>query len=242
MSQRSLFLQKLFIAGLALILNPMVYTAGWAQANTPPGSIREFIHGLVGEWVGSYEESTDGEKADNRYFRAVIRQSGPDSYEAVFNYYKPDPQTGALMKIGCSTVNTKLSPDGTATNTITGDGQVRVESGRLKPERHQLCEVLCLSPAGAVQGRGNGRIQVSGIPMGLGKNGRMVDYCSTWSKSNGLLKMSRQFKARFKVLGISKSYDIKAEFTARPGSNLNEVMKIAESSLGNKVVSPLPSK
>jgi hypothetical protein len=227
MGQRVSLRLQYFIALNALGFSLITYGFGWAQPGGRPCNLGAFIHSTIGEWVGSYQESTNGQKPDNRYFKAVIRPVGPDSYEARFDYYRPDEKTGAPVKIGGSTVAIKLGPDGTATSTIAGDGQVRTDTGRMKPEQHQLCEVLCLSSDGVLQGRGEGNIQVSGLPMGLGKNGRILDYCSTWENRNGSLKMSRQFKVRFRALGIRKTYDVKAEFIARPGGNVMEIMKTA---------------
>jgi len=241
MGQRNSLRQKVFIALGWLGFSLITCAAAWAQADARPCDIGQFIQGTVGEWVGIYEESTNGEKAENRYFRAVIKSSGADTYEALFDYFKPDDKTRTPVKVGGSTVIIKIASDGTATSTIAGDGQVRTDIGRMKPERHQLCETLNLSPDGALRGRGQGNIQVSGLPMGLGKNGRILDYCSTWEKPDGILKMSRQFKVRFRALGIRKTYDVKAEFVARPGSNLMGLIRQAERKSGSETAfSPAP--
>jgi hypothetical protein len=47
-----------------------------------------------------------------------------------------------------------------------------------------------------------------------------------------VLKMSRRCRLKFKALCFSKSYDVRTECVARPGSDLMGVIKSAESKAG----------
>lgn len=228
MRQHVSVIQMLVILAAFLMLTLITSRAGRAQANAPPNNVGSFIHSLIGEWVGTCVQSTDGKATDNKYFHAVIKQSGPDTYETVFEYYRLDPQTGATIKVGTTAMATTVAADGAATNRITGKADILIDPKTLKPEQHDLSEVLRVSPAGGLEGTGSGSIKVSGLPLGLGKNGKVQDYRSTWSQSNGVLSISQHLKVKFKVLFFSKRFTIIADYTARPGSDIVGLMKRAE--------------
>lgn len=200
---------------------------GYAQPVAQPNDAGGFIHNLIGEWIGAYEQFTDGEKLAPKYFHAVIKQSGPDTYQTIFEYYRLDGRTGAPIKVGESIMTTRVASDGTATNNIIGKGQVRIDPKTSKPEEHDLSEVLLVSPLGRLQGRGSGSISVSGMLLGMGRNGKVTDCRSAWTMSNGALKISQELKVTFRVLLFSKSFVITAEFTGNRGSDIAGLMKRA---------------
>jgi len=216
------------VFALVLVLALIASAIGYAQPTAPPASIGSFFRGLVGEWIGTCVQSTDGKATDNKYFHAIIKQSGPDTHETVFEYYRLNQQTGAPIKVGATTMATKVAADGTATNRITGKADVLINPTTLKPEQHDLSEVLRVSPSGGLEGRGSGSIKVSGMLLGLGKNGKVRNYHSTWSQSNGVLRISQHLAVKFKVLFFSKTFTIIADYTARPGSDIVGLMKSAK--------------
>lgn len=214
---------------LAVLLAVAVLSPSIGLAQSQPADVGSFIHKLTGEWVGTYEQFTNGKKADTKYCHAIVKQSGPDSYQTVMEYYRLDKNTGAPVRIGQSVMTTDVSPDGTATNSITGKGTVFIDPKTQKPEEHDLSEALRASAAG-LEGIGSGKISVSGITLGMGKNGQVSDSHSTWSINNGTLRISQDLKVNFKVLVFNKSFDVKATFTAKRGSDLNELMAKAAAS------------
>jgi hypothetical protein len=183
-----------------------------------------------GEWIGTCVQSTDAKATDNKYFHAIIKQSGPATYETVFEYYRLDPQTGAPITVGATTMATTVADNGTATNRVIGQADVLIDPKTLKPEQHDLSEVLRVSPSGGLEGTGSGTIKVSGMPLGAGKSGRVRDYRSTWSQTNGVLSLNQRLKVKFKVLFFSKSFAIIADYTARRGSDIVGLMKSASAS------------
>jgi hypothetical protein len=214
------------IAKVALTL-VVISTIGHAQPVAQSGDVRGFIHNLVGEWIGNYDQFTGGKKADTKYFHAIIKQSGPDTYQTDFEYYRLEEHTGKPIKVGESIMTTTLASDGTATNNIVGKGDVRIDPKTSKPEQHDLSEVLRVSPTGGLQGSGSGRISVSGMTLGMGKNGKVTDYRSAWTMKNGALEISQELKVKFKVLLFSKSFVITAQFTGNRGSDITGLMKRA---------------
>lgn len=204
--------------GLALVIS----AACWAQPS-PQGDSAEFFRSVVGEWIGICEQSTDGEQADNKYFRAVIRQIDDKSFNGEFTYYRYDEATRSPLHIGDATILSTIEPDGTVRNEITGRGTMLVDE-RPKPQEHEIVEVLSRADDGSLTGRMDGRISVGDLPFGLGKNGRIYDGRSTWSLDDGVLTIHQSLRAGFRVLFFSKCFTVVAHSTARRGSDVVSLM------------------
>lgn len=212
------------ILAAIMITMDIVYAQPVAQAN----DVRGFIHRLTGEWIGADEQYADGKKADTKYFHAVIKQLDQNTYQTIFEYYRLDKQTGAPIKVGESIMTTRMSPDGTAINQIVGEGEVLIDPNTSKPEQHNLSEVLRVSPVGGLDGRGSGRIKVSGMPLGMGKNGKVNNYHSIWIMNAEKLKISQDLNVKFKVLFFNKSFHFASVFIGNRGSDINGFMKSVE--------------
>jgi hypothetical protein len=200
-----------------------------AEPKAAPDNVATFLHSLVGEWIGTCVQSTDAKAAEDKYFHAIVKQLSPDSYETVFEYYRLDPQTGAPIQVGATTMSTTVARDGTATNRIIGKADVLIDPATRKPEQHDLSEVLRVSPRGGLEGTGSGTIKVSGMPLGAGKSGQVREYRSTWSQRDGVLSMSQHLNVKFKVLFFSRRFAMVADYTARRGSDIAGLMKRASS-------------
>lgn len=238
MNLRAPAIRLLSRSAIVLLLVLITSAICYAQPGAPASDARSIIQSIVGERIGTYEQISNGEKADDKYFHSVTKQVGPNNFETVFDYYRLDPQTGAPVKIGVSTMNTTICADGSVTNTATGSGEVMIDKKTSKPEKHTLSEVLRLTPSGDMQGTGGGRISVSGLPMGAGKNGKVADYQSTWSLRDDTLRISQQLRVKFKVLFFSKSFNITANFTAKRGSDVIALMRSAGGRTSNYPKNP----
>jgi hypothetical protein len=179
----------------------------------------EFFRGIVGEWVGVCKQSTDGKSADDKYFHAVVRESNPGSFDARFDYYTADA-TGALTRVGGSSVITTIAPSGlTATGNIAGNGEVSLDEKQRKQE-HALTESITSKGPGSVEARGSGTFKVYGMPLGLGKLGKVRDDHSIWTLSNGTLSIEQNLNIVFRALCFSKIFKVDANYSAVRGSEV----------------------
>ena len=221
---------------LAALLLLAVLRAGVGQTHPSgqPTDINSFFHGLIGEWVGTFKQSTDNKQAPDKYFHAVVKATGPNAYETVFEYYRIDPKTKKPVQAGTSRMQTSIAANGTATNTITGTGDVLIDSSTTSPEKHQFTETLRMPSAGVMHGQGTGTINVSKTPAGVTKNGKVTSYASTWTMNAGSFRIVQQIKVKFKVLlFFSKTFDIHTDFTGSRGSNILVLIKTAELNAGH---------
>jgi len=213
---------------MSLVVGLIMSIIGHTEPASASSGIEGFFEKLPGDWVGTVAQPTDGKFAETKYFHVATKQLSPDLYETVFTYYRLDAKTGAPVLAGVSGMETKINAAGTATNILTGKGDILVDVNTRKPESHELTEVLHTSPAGGLQGTGNGSINVSGMLLGLGKNGTVQGYSSTWILSNDVLKISQRFKVRFKAFLFGKTFTIATDYTAKRGSDIIGLMNSAE--------------
>ncbi len=193
-----------------------------------------FIKSLTGEWIGTCQQTTDGKDADNKYFHAKFEKTGDNVFTGKFTYYRLDPKTGEPLNIGETTMASTIQADGTVCNDIAGKGKILV-SNQPKDQEHKLTEVLTVGDDGSIIGKLDGKIDVSGMPFGLGKNGKIRDASSTWKLEDGVMTIDQSIKAGFKVLMVSKSFTIKAHSVAHRGTDVAGLMR--KDQLAEKVAS-----
>lgn len=224
----------LALALLAVALFASPPTLGCEEASTAPvPDIRAFLTSLTGEWVGACKQATDGQNAEDKYFHAVVKQVDGDNFDTQFEYYRTE--NGEPVLIGTSSITTTVTADGAASNRIKGKGVVRVNM-KPKNQTHDLTEALKATGPTTLEGRGSGTITVSGMPLNLGKNGKITDSESTWKLDKDVLTIRQSIKAGFRVVFFSKTFRVTADYVARRGSDLAALMRAesqsASSSLG----------
>lgn len=207
----------LFIVVALMAPCTTAYCDGCTNTSTPAPGIAEFFRAIAGQWIGVCKQSTDNEPADDKYFRAIIKESSPGLFEAHFDYYRVG-DNGALQHIGSSNVTATISAAG-ATGRVLGDGEVLVDQ-KVKRQEHDLTETMTATGTGIVTARGSGSLKVSGMPLGLGKLGKVKDDQSSWSLSNGTLTVHQSMSIVFKALFLSKSFKVDASYTAVRGADV----------------------
>lgn len=191
-----------------------------------------FIKSLTGEWIGTCQQITDGDQTEDKYFCAKFEQTGDNIFSGKFTYYRLDPKTGELLNIGETTMASTIQADGTVKNDIAGKGKMLV-SNQPKDQEHQLTEVLTVADNGSIVGKLDGKIDVSGMPFGLGRNGKIRNATSAWKLEDGVMTIDQSLKAAFKVLMATKTFKIEAHSVARRGTDVITLMK--KDQLGEKV-------
>lgn len=211
------------VAVVALSLAVAVSAASFAQQASSKNDARTFFRSIVGDWIGTCEQSTDGEQADNKYFQATVREVNPNSFNTRFEYYRLDKSTGKPLRIGDANVATTIGSDGVAKSKIVGSGTVLVEE-KPKPQKHELIETLSSTRPGTLTGTGTGTVSVSGMPLGLGKNGKVKGSKSVWSLNNGTLQIDQKLNIGFRAFVFNKNFTIQANYTAKRGTDIASLM------------------
>ena len=217
-----LFRSKAIVLAI-LILTVVVAMPAFAQPVPSSGAV-DFYQKIVGDWVGTYEHTTDGEQAEDIYFKFSVRQADPNSFNGQFAYFRLNEATGDPQPAGTATIKSTVEADGSVTNVISGEGTIMIENN-LKQQTYNLVEKLCNSDCGGLSGDIGGKVSVAGLPFGVGKNGRVTSGSSAWSLDGDVLTINQSIKAGFKVLFFSKSYTLLANSKATRGTDVAAIMK-----------------
>ena len=219
------------IASIALSLTIFFSAACQAQSSdSTKNGTKLFFQKLVGEWIGTCEQNTDGQKAEDKYFHMLIEQVDENNFSGYLEYFRCDPKNGSPIPMGKSTIAVAIGSDGNATSSITGKGIVMVDK-KPKNQEHKLSDVLTCMDSGCLKGKGGGTISVDGMPFGVGKNGKIKNAESTWSIENGTFTMNQAITVGFKVLIFKKNVKFDARYTATHGTDVASLMQNAYASL-----------
>jgi len=191
--------------------------ASFGQSQPQVG--QRFLAGLEGEWVGTAQQRIEGQEPLTRYFHLVVRRRDDQTFTMTLRYYRPNPKTGALEVAGVEEGTSTVQPDGSIQRQMQGTGYVLVDNGP-KPESHSATGRARATSAGVLEGEASGTIQVDGLPLGVGKRGRIERAREEWSVTDGLLIGRTSFVACFKALMISKRFKVETTCRAERGSNL----------------------
>ena len=209
----------------AIVLAILILASSVFAQPAPSAGAADFFRSIVGDWVGTYEHSVNGEQAEDTYFKFSVKQADQNTFASHFEYYRLDPATGAPQPAGTAKIQTMVQPDGSVKCITTGEGTILVEA-KPKAQTYNLLETLCGSDCG-ITGKIGGKVSVSGLPLGLGKNGRVSSGSSAWTLDGDTLTIKQSLKTAFKVLLFSKSYSLSASSTATRGTDLAGLMKKA---------------
>lgn len=228
-------MQTVIFNGLRVFLAISFFCGSIAYGQEPAQpAIDHFMQRMLGEWIGIFNQSTDEVQASPKYFHAVASQTRPDTYETVFRYFEVDPVTGNLVDAGTTIMETTISTGGIATNRISGAGEVLIDVDTLKWEQHVFSEMLEMSSPDVLLGTGKGTITVSDSPAEEeGKDGKIIEYASTWFMKDGVLRITQEFEVKFKMLFFGKTYRITMDHEVRRGGNIMDLFSDAASGEGS---------
>lgn len=180
---------------------------------------KEFLESICGDWIGTWDHTTNGEKVDSRYFHVRFKRTSDNTYNSLFTYYRLDVNSNMLVPYGETIIVSTIDPNGNITNCITGNGTVLIDD-KSKPQKHQLVEVLTGSDGTTWTGYGSGKIEVDDLPLGIGKNGRVQRATSVWSLNGDTLTITETLHTQFRVLFFSKDFVIEANAKAKRGRDV----------------------
>jgi hypothetical protein len=195
----------------------LMATASFGQ--TPQHAGERFFAGLEGEWVGTAQQRVEGEASLTRYFRLVVRRQDAQTFAMTVQYYRPNPKTGALEAAGSEQGTSTLEPDGTIQRHLEGNGSVLVDY-QAKPESHSATGRARATAAGVLEGEASGTIRVEGMPLGLGRRGKIERGREEWSVSGGVLTGRMSMVACFRAFLISKRFKVETTCRAERGSDV----------------------
>lgn len=215
----------LWFPTLLLILAPLgaVGQAPRVAADRPPpahAAAEGFYARMLGDWVGVSVSRVQGQEPSTSYFHLTVSRSDPRTFREQYTYYRRDPKTGALAPSGTQTNLAVLEANEQIRCTASADGTILVDY-KPKKQSWQTTGVGRCDGPDRFQADVSGKISVDGMPLGLGKRGRIRSARATWSISGAALLGRTEVESRFRAFVISKSYRVVSEMRAERGRDIH---------------------
>jgi hypothetical protein len=197
----------------------LIFVSRASSAQTPPDAGQRFFAALEGDWVGTAQQRVEGQEPLTRYFHLAVRRQDARTFVITVSYFRPDPKSGALEAAGSEQGSSTLAPDGTVERRAEGSGSVLVD-GRPKPETHSATGRARATAAGTLAGEASGTIRLQGLPLGLGRRGKIERAREEWTVKGDVLTGSTAFVACFRAFLFSKRYRVETTCRAERGSDV----------------------
>jgi hypothetical protein len=198
---------------LCLIASP-------AAASTLGGApVERFYERILGDWVGTSVARLQGQEPATTYFHLEITRPNARTFREQFTFFRRNSKTGVLERSGSQTSEAVLEPDGQIRCTASATGTILID---FKPKKQRWQA----SGAGQCEGTDSfvaqvtGQISVDGMPLGLGKNGRIRKARATWTVKGPSLLGRTEVDSRFRALFLSKSFQLVSELRAERGRDI----------------------
>jgi hypothetical protein len=226
-SRRPSLCAALFAAPLLLGLasSRAVFCSGLAgDATTPPTAAQQFYAQVLGDWVGTTVSRLDGAKPVTGYFHLLITRVDEHTIREEYTFYRLHPKTagtrkaGGLETSGTESDLTTTESNGAIHRSVQGSGTILIDF-KPKKQSFEASGTAHFTSPDHLEAEAKGKIVVAGMPLGLGKHGKLQKATASWSLEAGKLIGQTQFEASFRVLFFTKRYRIAIQLRGERGTN-----------------------
>jgi hypothetical protein len=222
---RSTLFGALSIAPLLLCLagSGTAFSPGTAgEGAAPPSCAHQFYTRVLGDWVGTTACRVNDAEPALGYFHVLISRVDENTFREEYTFYRLHPKTGALERSGTQSLLCTIENSGTIHEVCRGSGSILID---FEPKNQ------CFEASGEAQFSGpdhleaelKGKIAVAGMPMNLGKNGKLRKATATWSLQDERLIGQLHVETSFHALLVTKRYRFETQFRAQRGVDVQSV-------------------
>jgi hypothetical protein len=182
---------------------------------------QQFYTHVLGHWVGTTVSRLDTAEPVTGYFHLLITRVDENTFREEYTFYRRHPKTGVLERSGTQSDLSTIASDGIIHRTSQGSGTVLIDF-KPKNQSFQASGEAHFTGAGHLEVEAKGKIAVDGMPLGLGKNGKLKATAS-WSLADDKLISQTHVETSFRVLFFGKRYRIETQLSAQRGANVQIV-------------------
>jgi len=182
---------------------------------------QQFYTRVLGHWVGTTVSRLNGADPVTGYFHLLITRVDENTFREEYTFYRLHPKTGVLERSGTQSDLSTIASDGVIHRTSQGSGTVLIDF-KPKNQSFQASGEVQFTGADHLQAEVKGKIAVAGMPLGLGKNGKLKATAS-WSLAEDKLISQTHVETSFRVLFFTKRYRIETELRAQRGADVQIV-------------------
>jgi hypothetical protein len=192
-----------------------------SSARATPG--QQFYTRALGHWVGTTVSHLDSDPPVTGYFHLLITRVGENAFQEEYTFYRIHPKTGLLELSGTQLDLSTIDSSGAIHQCCKGSGTILID---FKPKNQAFDaagEARFTSPD-CLEAEVTGKIAVDGMPLNLGKNGKLRKATASWSLEDGKLVGETHVETSFRALLFTKRYRIETQLRAQRGANVQLVV------------------
>lgn len=220
------FRRNFLVAALLLVgLAGRRAVCGFAPAGDATVQVtvaQQFYTRILGDWVGTTVSRVNEETPVPGYFHLVITPVDANTFREEYLFYRVLPDTGALERSGTQTFLTTIASNGTIQRTYRGSGTILID-GKLKKQSFEASGAVRSTGPDHLEAEGQGKIAVAGMPLNAGKKGKLRKATASLSLEGVKLIGETRFEASFRVLFVSKRYQIEIKLRGQRGDNVQTI-------------------
>jgi hypothetical protein len=182
---------------------------------------QQFYTHVLGHWVGTTVSRLDTAEPVTGYFHLLITRVDENTFREEYTFYRIHPKTGVLERSGTQSDLTTIASDGVIHRTSQGSGTVLIDF-KPKNQSFEASGEARFTGADHLEVEAKGKIAVDGLPLNLGKNGKLKA-TATWSLEKDKLISQTHAETSFRVLFFGKRYRIETQLRAQRGANVQIV-------------------
>jgi hypothetical protein len=215
----------------ALLAAPIVLSvaggAGRCAEIAAPSSARanpaqQFYNRVLGHWVGTTVSRLDSDPPVTGCFHLLITRVGENAFQEDYTFYRIHPKTGLLELSGTQLDLSTIDTSGSIHQCCKGSGTILID---FKP-KNQAFEASGegrFTGPDCLEAEVTGKIAVDGMPLNLGKNGKLRKATASWSLEDGKLVGETHVETSFRALLFTKRYRIETQLRAQRGADVQLV-------------------
>jgi hypothetical protein len=183
---------------------------------------QQFYTRVLGDWVGTAVSRLDGAEPATTYFHLLITRVDENTFREEYTFYRIHPKTGVLERSGTQSVLSTIDSSAVIHQTCRGSGTVLIDL-QDKNESFEASGQAHFTGPGHLEAEVKGKIAVDGMPLNLGKNGKLRKATATWSLEDDQLIGQTHIETSFRVFLFAKRFLIETQLRAQRGANLQTV-------------------
>jgi hypothetical protein len=191
-----------------------------SSARTTPA--QQFYARLLGHWVGTTVSHLDRDPPVTGYFHLLVTRIGENAFQEEYTFYRVHPKTGALERSGTQLDLSTIDSIGAIHRSCKGSGTILIDFKPKNQAFEATGEGRFTSPD-RLEAEVKGKIAVDGMPLNLGKNGKLRKATASWSLEDGKLIGQTHVETSFRALLFTKRYRVETELRAQRGASVQLV-------------------
>ncbi len=192
------------------------------DASAPLTVAQQFYTRVLGDWVGTAVSRLDGADPATTYFHLLITRVDENTFREEYTFYRIHPKKGALERSGSQSVLSTIDSGAIIHQTCRGSGTILIDF-EAKNESFEASGQAHFTGPAHLEAEVKGKIAVDGMPLNLGKNGKLRKATAAWSLEDDQLIGQTHVETSFRVFLIAKRFLIETQLRAQRGANLRTV-------------------